>query len=183
MDDSYEMTMDRSATAPSTSADTSFGAPFRSSVMTVEPAWIDYNGHLNMAYYNVLFDRCVDEAFLTLGLGPDYVRARNASFFTAEAHLCYLRELHEGAPVYATFHLLDYDAKRIHAVQELFHAEEGWRSATSEVMTLHVDMAAKRVSPWPEDVMAQLEAMRRAHAKLEVPREAGRSIGISRKAR
>ena len=37
-------------------------APFVSSVMPVEPQWIDYNGHLNMAYYNVLFDRAVDEA-------------------------------------------------------------------------------------------------------------------------
>ena len=35
-----------------------FFAPFVSSVMRVEPAWIDYNGHLNMAYYNVLLDRC-----------------------------------------------------------------------------------------------------------------------------
>ena len=38
-----------------------FFAPFVSSVMRVEPGWIDYNGHLNMAYYNVLFDRAVDE--------------------------------------------------------------------------------------------------------------------------
>src|SRR5688572_3341505 len=34
-----------------------FFAPFVSSVMRVEKGWIDYNGHLNMAYYNVLFDR------------------------------------------------------------------------------------------------------------------------------
>jgi len=39
-----------------------FFAPFVSSVMRVEPAWIDYNGHLNMAYYNVLVDLCVDVA-------------------------------------------------------------------------------------------------------------------------
>ena len=39
-----------------------FFAPFVSSIMTVEPAWIDYNGHLNMAYYNVLFDRAVSVA-------------------------------------------------------------------------------------------------------------------------
>ena len=39
-----------------------FFAPFVSSVMRVEPGWIDYNGHLNMAYYHVLFDRAVDEA-------------------------------------------------------------------------------------------------------------------------
>ena len=46
-----------------------FFAPFVSSVMRVEPSWIDYNGHLNMAYYNVLFDRCVDEAYELLGIG------------------------------------------------------------------------------------------------------------------
>ncbi|HTQ82203.1 MAG TPA: thioesterase family protein, partial [Pseudolabrys sp.] len=47
-----------------------FAAPFVSSVMTVEPQWIDYNGHLNVAYYNVLFDRAVDELYELLGLGP-----------------------------------------------------------------------------------------------------------------
>ena len=39
--------------------------------MRVEPGWIDYNGHLNMAYYNVLFDRAVDEVYELLGLGLD----------------------------------------------------------------------------------------------------------------
>ena len=42
-----------------------FFAPFVSSVMRVEPQWIDYNGHLNVAYYNVLFDRAVDEIVRT----------------------------------------------------------------------------------------------------------------------
>ena len=36
-------------------------APFLSSVMQIEPQWIDYNGHLNMAYYNVMMDRAIDE--------------------------------------------------------------------------------------------------------------------------
>ena len=31
--------------------------PLTSRVMGIEPDWIDYNGHLNMAFYNVLFDR------------------------------------------------------------------------------------------------------------------------------
>jgi acyl-CoA thioester hydrolase len=157
-------------------------APFHSSVMSVEPQWIDYNGHLNMAYYNVLFDRCVDQAFHTFGLGPEYVRSTNRSFFTAEAHVVYLRELEEGMPVYATFRLLDFDAKRVHAFQELYHAEEDWLSATSETMTLHVDMAAKRVVPWPAEVMARLEAMGAAHAGLPDPPQKGRAIGIRRKA-
>ncbi len=50
-----------------------FFAPFVSSTMAIEPGWIDYNGHLNMAYYHVLFDRAVDEAFGVVGLGPDYM--------------------------------------------------------------------------------------------------------------
>ena len=73
-----------------------FFAPFVSSVMRVEPNWIDYNGHLNMAYYNVLFDRAVDEVFELLGCGADYVNMRQLSFFTAEVHIRYLRELHAG---------------------------------------------------------------------------------------
>src|SRR5712672_2872821 len=70
-----------------------FFAPFVSSVMRVEPGWIDYNGHLNMAYYNVLFDRAVDEAFELIGCGLDYVKQRQLSCFTAEVHVRYLRGL------------------------------------------------------------------------------------------
>src|SRR5882757_7850862 len=84
-----------------------FFAPFVSSVMRVEPTWIDYNGHLNMAYYNVLFDRCVDEAYELLGIGLNYLSTRKHSTFTAEAHVRYLREVHEGHPVRVTFQLLD----------------------------------------------------------------------------
>ncbi|ARQ00157.1 thioesterase family protein [Pseudorhodoplanes sinuspersici] len=82
-----------------------FFAPFVSSVMTVEPAWIDFNGHLNMAYYNVLFDRGLDELYNLAGLGQRYLQERKHSFFTAEVHIRYLRELQEGAPVRVTFQL------------------------------------------------------------------------------
>ena len=79
-----------------------FFAPFVSSVMQVEPGWIDYNGHLNMAYYNVLFDRAVDEAYELIGCGLAYLQEAKHSTFTAEAHVRYLRELHAGDPVRVT---------------------------------------------------------------------------------
>src|SRR5262245_6750935 len=91
-----------------------FFAPFVSSVMRVEQGWIDYNGHLNMAYYNVLFDRCVDEAYELLGIGLDYLKTQRHSTFTAEAHVRYLRELHDGVPVRATLQLPQLHTKRIH---------------------------------------------------------------------
>ena len=153
---------------------------FRSSDMAIEPEWIDYNGHLNMAYYNVLFDRCVDEAFALFGLGPDYIKERGASFFTAEVHVCYLRELADGDKVYSELQFLDFDEKRAHFFQTLYHAGQGWASATQEQMSLHVDMAAKRVSPWPDEVVAKIAQMHAAHSAHAWPERAGRQIGIKR---
>jgi acyl-CoA thioester hydrolase len=155
-----------------------FFAPFVSSVMRVEPHWIDYNGHLNMAYYNVLFDRAVDETYELIGVGPDYVARHQRSVFTAEVHVRYLRELHAGDPVRVTFQLLDYDSKRIHYFEQLFHAAEGWVSATSENLSLHVDMAAKKTAAFPGEVAKRLADMKASHALLPLPEAAGRRIGM-----
>jgi len=155
-----------------------FFAPFVSSVMRVEPAWIDYNGHLNMAYYNVLFDRAVDEVFELLGCGLAYVKERRRSCYTAEAHVRYLRELRAEDPVRVTFQLLDYDSKRMHFFEQLFHAEEGWVSATSENMSLHVDMDARRTAPFPDAVEKALAHMKAAHGQLPRPEAAGRRVSM-----
>jgi acyl-CoA thioester hydrolase len=155
-----------------------FFAPFVSSVMRVEPAWIDYNGHLNMAYYNVLFDRAVDEVYELLGLGLAYVEQERRSTFTAEAHVRYLRELLVDAPVRVTFQLLDFDSKRLHYFEQLHHAEEGWLSATSENMVLNVDMVAKKTAAFPDNVMQRLHLMKAAHDRLPVPEGVGRRIAM-----
>ncbi|MER8385161.1 thioesterase family protein [Mesorhizobium sp. M1428] len=155
-------------------------APFFSRAMDIEEAWIDYNGHLNMAYYNVLFDRCSDEAFEMMGMGPDYVKERRLTIYTAEVHVCYVQELHLDHKVTVSFQLLDHDEKRLRAYQEIRHLD-GWLAATSETLSLHVDMAGPKVAPFPADVLAKVEAMRAAHAALPMPERAGRSIGIRRK--
>jgi acyl-CoA thioester hydrolase len=100
-------------------------APFLSSVMQIEPQWIDYNGHLNMAYYNVMMDRAIDQMWLQLGIGPGYMKERHGSTFTAECHVRYLREIHLGDPVQITVYLLGADEKRIHTFEELRHARAG----------------------------------------------------------
>jgi acyl-CoA thioester hydrolase len=156
-----------------------FFAPFVSSVMRVEPQWIDYNGHLNMAYYNVLFDRAVDETYALIGVGGDYVAKCRHSVFTAEIHVRFLRELHAGDPVRVTFQLLDYDEKRLHYFEQLFHADEGWVSATSENLSLHVDMNASKTAAFTREVAARLAEMKAAHALLPRPEAAGRRVGMS----
>ncbi len=159
-----------------------FFAPFVSSVMRVEPGWIDYNGHLNMAYYNVLFDRAVDEAYELLGCGLAYLENSRHSCLTAEVHVRYLRDLYAGDPVRVTLQLLDFDAKRLHYFEQLFHGVEGWLSATSENMALHVDMAAKKTAIFPDAVAARLARMKAAHANLPLPEAAGRRIAMPGKA-
>ncbi len=158
-----------------------FFAPFVSSMMRVEPQWIDYNGHLNMAYYNVLFDRAVDETYELIGVGADHVEQRRQSVFTAEVHVRYLRELHAGDPVRVTFQLLDYDAKRLHFFEQLFHAEQGWVSATSENMSLHVDLNSKTTVAFPQPIAAQLAEMKASHSQLPMPEAAGRRIAMARR--
>lgn len=62
------------------------GAPHISRIFDIEEEWIDYNGHLNMAYYTVLFDRASDEVSERLGMGPAYAKARRLTTYTAEIH-------------------------------------------------------------------------------------------------
>jgi acyl-CoA thioester hydrolase len=158
-----------------------FFAPFVSSMMRVEPQWIDYNGHLNMAYYNVLFDRAVDEVYELLGIGAEYLKNHRHSTFTAEVHVRYVRELREGDSVRVTFQLLDFDSKRFHYFEQLFHATEGWVSATSENMTLHVEMTTKKVAPFPPSIMRTFARMTAAHSQLPRPEAAGRRISMPHK--
>lgn len=155
-----------------------FFAPFVSSVMTVEPNWVDYNGHLNSAYYSLLFDRAVDEAVFLVGLGPHYVARRAASFFTAESHLRFLRELRSGQEVRVALRLVNYDDKRMHLFQEMHHAREGWTAATCEQIALHVDMETRRVAPFPDDVLERLALMKAAHGALPAPEGLGRPVNM-----
>ena len=151
-------------------------ALFVSSVMQIEPQWIDYNGHLNMAYYNVMFDRAIDELWVRFGIGPSYMKERHGSTFTAECHVRYRREIHLGDPVQITVYLLAADEKRIHTFEELRHATEGWISATSENITLHIDMAARKVAPFPSDIRARIAEIANVHAAVPRPEGIGRKV-------
>jgi acyl-CoA thioester hydrolase len=153
-------------------------APFLSSVMQIEPQWIDHNGHLNMAYYNVMFDRAIDEMWLLFGMGPAYVKERLRSTFTAECHVRYLREIHLGDPVQISILLLGADDKRLHTFEELRHATEGWLSATSENMTIHVDMNARKTAPFPPDIRARIQAVADVHAAVPRPEGVGRKVAM-----
>lgn len=150
--------------------------PFRSSQMAIRPDWIDYNGHMNMAYYAVLFDEAGDEIYPQIGFGPEYQKS-GFTTYTAELHICYLQELKLNDVVTVTVHLLDYDEKRVHLYQEIWHGD-GWCAATGETMTLHIDQSGPRVAPMPDNILRNLETLHAAHKGIPRPLRAGRRIGI-----
>jgi|TARA_R110002072_G_scaffold36007_3_gene106059 acyl-CoA thioester hydrolase len=158
-----------------------YSEPFEAPLRKVESDWIDLNGHMNMAYYNLLFDEGLDALFNVLGIGWEYTKQGEGSCFTAEIHVTYLDELSEGEPVRVTYQLLDWDEKRLHLFGRMYHGTEGYLAATSEQMAIHVDMKSRRASPMPESVQEVAAAIMKDHKSLDQPEQAGRVIGIRRK--
>lgn len=145
---------------------------------SIRPEWIDYNGHMNVAWYVLIFDHGVDGLWDELGLDAAYREKSGGTTFAVECHVNYLRELREGDPVAVTVQLLAWDAKRIHQFQRMYHADEGWLAATCEWMNLHVDMASRRVSPWPREVLDRLAAVANRHRSAPWPGQAGHRMRV-----
>ncbi len=155
--------------------------PFDEFRAVVRPEWIDDNAHLNMGYYVVVFDQATDAFLAHIGLGPADRARMGVTTFTLESHVCYLRELREGAPLRFTTRLLGYDQKRIHYVHEMVHGDEGYLAATNELMSLHVSQATRRAAPMADEVLTRLQTVMRAHEGLPVPPQVGRRIGLDRR--
>lgn len=156
-------------------------SPIECPQINVRKDWIDYNGHMNMAFYNVVFDKGVDHLFDGLGIGADYMSQTNGSCFTMEIHVTYAQEVVLDDPLRVTAQLVDADQKRLHLFLQMFHAEKGYLAATMEQMVLHVDLTERRAAPMPESVQTNVQMLREAHGKLAIPRQVGSVIGIRRK--
>lgn len=153
-------------------------APFRT---TVQPGWIDYNGHMNVAYYVLAFDKATDGLLDHLGLGEAYRRATNCSIYVLEAHVTYDRELRLGAPIAIDTQLIDADAKRLHFFHRMTHGEEGYLAATSELLALHVDLAGPKAAPLPASAQEAVERLLDQHRRLPAPPQLGRRIALARR--
>lgn len=154
-------------------------APFVIEGLAVRPEWIDYNGHMNIAYYLKAFDEAFDRTYPLLGLGGGALKAANASTFTAELHLTYQRELRERDPLRVSTQLLGFDAKRSHYVQCMYHAGDGQLSATCEWLLLYMDMTLRKAAAMPEAMQRRLARVLEAHGRLPVPAAVGRAIGLA----
>lgn len=147
---------------------------------SIQSDWIDYNGHMNVAYYVLVFDHATDKFLDYVGLNDEFRECNNVSTFAAEMHVNYLAEVKQGDKVRITTQLLGYDSKRMHYFHSMYHADEGYLAATSELISLYMDMGIRRVSAMPEEILVKLEQVRDSHRTLSVPEQVGHVIGIKK---
>ena len=100
------------------------------------------------------------------------------TFFTAETHLNYYREMKAGEPFTIETQLVGLDEKRMHLFHRMLHGKTGELVATNEIMQLHVDQKAQKVAPMRADIFEALSAVWAAHKKLKKPAELGRVMGV-----
>jgi acyl-CoA thioester hydrolase len=148
----------------------------------VDPAWIDYNGHVTDACYGLAFDGSTMALLDLLGVGPAYLRRTGHTVFTVECHLRFLRQVHVQDELRFTSLLLGYDAKRLHAHHTLTAGDGDEPAATCELLFLHVEHAPGRVVPFPERVLARLDEVLRAHAALPRPEALGGGVRLGPRA-
>jgi acyl-CoA thioester hydrolase len=151
-------------------------APFAGASAAVRPEWIDYNGHMNVGYYHVVFDLAAETFFEFLGFTADLRRAHGVTTFALESHLNFLREVKAGDALRFEARLLDHDAKRVHFYQEMFHAAEGYLAASCESLSVCVSVASRRTAPMPAALLERLARVRAAHEALERPWQVGHVI-------
>lgn len=146
--------------------------------ITVPPAWLDYNNHMNVAYYSLAFDEAGEAFVRTFGMGEDYTRQTQNSWMVLEAHLTYQNEARLGDTLNIQTRVLDSSPKLAHLYQEMFR--DGELLATQEQLVLHVSLETRRAAPFPPEILARLNAIHALHAQMPVPPHAGRRIAIRR---
>ena len=142
----------------------------------VRPEWLDANGHMNLAYYVLVFDRGTDTWLEAAGLGAAY-RQAGRSVFAVESHILYRQEARLGDPLRVRTRAAAAAGKRIHLLHEM-HSDSA-EVAMQEVMFLHVDLSTRRSVALGDRALAGIAPLL-PPIEVPLPAWAGRRIGHDR---
>jgi len=140
----------------------------------VPQTWTDYNGHMNEAHYLEAGAKATDQFMVMIGADADYI-ASGLSYFTAESHVRYLNETHEGARLRVETQVINGEGKKLHLFHNLLSG--GGLVATVETLLLHVDLDTRRSCPPAPKVAEALVRIAAAHSVLPKPEGLGRFVG------
>ena len=142
----------------------------------VQPSWTDYNGHMSDAFYLWAFGEAGEDFFRFVGIDAGY-RANGLSLYTAETHLNYYKEMHNGDALRVDTQLVGFDDKRIHLFHRMHDAADRL-VATNEIMLLNVDTARAKAAPMKPAVLEALAAVWQVHQTMPTPAELGRVMKV-----
>ncbi len=156
-------------------------AAFLTPPLEIDEGFLDYNGHVNMAFHLVLADRALDLAFAEIK-GDRYLEGRGMTTFAAEMHVRYLREIHMGDEIRGRVRWAASDAKRARWAIELVRGPAYDVTTTVEGVSLSVRIDTRKVSPFPNDVVEKLAlAVSRDAGGVSGLKWLGRSVALARR--
>ena len=114
--------------------------------------WTDYNGHMNVAYYVLIFDQFGSEVLLTnFKMGEHSAKTTKKSTMVVESHITYNQEVKEGEDVDVNLIFFDHDKKRLQYKLEMVHKEKKYVASTIEVLSLYVDLNQRKVAEFEDE--------------------------------
>ena len=146
---------------------------------TVKRDWLDYNDHMNVAYYVMAFDLAIDAFKEVIGISRQYIERERRSTVALESHITYQQEASLGDELRIDTRVVDFDGKRAHLCQEMYRGDQ--LLASQETLSISFDTTARKSCRFDEAIAQRYEGMVAAQRKLPVPDWLGRSVGIRRK--
>lgn len=144
---------------------------------TVLPEWIDYNDHMQDAFYGLVFSRAVDALQDEVGFDAAYRARTGCTIYIVEEHKFFLREVRLGARLRVLTRILDSDAKRFHLHMQMAH--DGDLVAASEVIEMHVNRHPKpHGAPMPPEIADRLRRARASAGEIAALRHRARALGL-----
>ena len=158
------------------------GTFVRTATQRVPPDWIDYNGHMNVAYYTMAFDKALDDIFDALGIGAASAHIDRMGPMALQCQIHYIGELLEGTRFACDFLLLDADPKRVHLMLMMRNLDKDEAlAATYENLSLNVDLDARKSAPYPPAAYEKIQRLLAAQVDIPRPAQVGARLGIRRK--
>jgi len=119
----------------------------------VYPWQLDHMGHMNVQFYTARFDEATWHLFAALGMTSSYFKENWRGMAALEQRTLYKRELRAGALIRITSELIEMKPKTIRFVHRMYDSESGEEVATTELVGAHIDTAARRAVPFPDDIV------------------------------
>ena len=117
----------------------------------IKKEWADYNSHMNMAYYVLIFDQIWENMLEKFKMGETSAKTSNMSTMVVETHTTYNNEVKEGDEVEINLTFFDHDKKRLHYKLEMYEKSKKILSATTEVLSLYIDLNFRKVAEFEEE--------------------------------